>query len=118
MYKDYQSVDVVVMINSGYEELGIYKDLTDKGYEYKQDLSGYLETIGYIQDRPICIVPLIHQIGGVNVLHVEATSQLVDWVLIHEWVKCVVPVGTHVFDDPTNLIINFHQYVLKAGSIE
>lgn len=62
--KDYQSVDVVVIINSGYEDLGIYQELTEKGYEYKQDLRGYLHTIGYVAERPVCVAPLIHKIGG------------------------------------------------------
>ena len=108
--KDYNSVDVVVLISSGYDRAGIYKDLTNDGYSYKQDFGGYLETIGYIEGRPICVLPLIHNIGGVNVLHVEATSQLIDWKMINDWVKNLVPKGTDIFDDPTNLIINFHHY--------
>lgn len=115
--KDYNSVDVVVLISSGYEEMGIYRDLTKGGYEYKQDLSGYLETIGYIGDRPICVAPLIHCIGGVNVLQVEATSELVDWKMIRQWVKNLVPEGKGIFDGPTNFIINFHHYVKEVSGV-
>lgn len=113
--KDYGSVDVVVLISSGYDEMGIYRDLTTKGYTYKQDLSGYLKTLGYVSGRPVCVAPLIHEIGGVNVLHVEATSQLVDWKMIYDWVKSVVPKDIDVFDNPTNMIVNFHHYVKKVS---
>lgn len=112
--KDFNSVDVVVLVSSSYEILGIYEDLTNDGYEYKQDFSGYLNTVGHISDRPICVTPLIHNIGGVNVLQVEATSELVDWKMIREWVKNLVPEGTDIFDEPTNLIINFRRYVKKV----
>lgn len=115
--KDYNSVDVVVLISSGYEEMGIYQDLTKKGYKYVQDLSGYLETVGYVAGRPICVLPLIHKISGVNVLHLEATSELVDWKMIREWVNNLVPEGTDIFDNPTNLIINFHHYVKKVSGV-
>ncbi len=111
--KDFSSVDVVVLINSSYESLGIYQELTEKGYKYVQDMGGPLLTIGYIDNRPICIAPLIHEIGGAKVLHLEATSELVDWKLIDKWIKEHTPAGTEVYNNPTNLIINFYHYGVK-----
>lgn len=108
--KDFQSVDVVVLINSGYESIGIYRELTAAGYKYVQDMSGSLITLGEIDSRPICIAPLIHEIGGAKVLHVEATSQLVDWKMIRDWIVASVPKGTCIYDNPMNLIINFYHY--------
>lgn len=108
--KDFKSVDVVVLINSGYDSVGIYRELTGAGYTYKQDMDGFLITLGYIDNRPICIAPLIHEIGGAKVLHVEATSELVDWSLIDSWIVANTPEGVDIYDDPTNLIINFYHY--------
>lgn len=108
--KDFQSIDVVVLINSGYESIGIYRELTAAGYKYVQDMGGPLLTLGHVADRPICIAPLIHEIGGAKVLHVEATSQLVDWKMVRDWVVSSVPNGTDIYDNPANLIINFYHY--------
>ncbi len=85
--KDYKSVDIAVQISSSMETMALYKEFTDLKLKFTQDRSGPLVTVGNINDRPICIAPLIHVIEGVRVLYVEATSVLVDWEMIDNWIR-------------------------------
>lgn len=102
--KPYGSVDLVIQISSSYETMALYREYMELKMTYKQDMSGYLHTIGHINDRPICIAPMIHVIDGLNVLYVEATTGLVDWEMIEEWVNARVPKGTQMCNDPSNAI--------------
>lgn len=102
--KPYDTVDVVIQISSSLESLDLYRTFVDQKLTYKQDCGGYMHTIGHINDRPICIIPLIHNVGGVNVLYVEAQSALVDWQMIEDWVKHVVPEGTPMCTSPINAL--------------
>lgn len=87
--KDYKSVDIAVHINSSLETMALYQSYVDRGWTYKQDMSGPLKTIGKWSSKPVCVAPLIHVINGVRVLYVEATSVLVDWDMIDVWIKAV-----------------------------
>ena len=102
--KPYGTVDVVVQINSSYETMALFSEFKEHNMSYKQDMGGYMHTIGHINDRPICVSPMIHVIDGVNVMYVEATSGLVDWDLIEEWIKGIVPEDVRIVTDPTNLL--------------
>lgn len=102
--KPYGTVEVVILVSSSCETMALYKDYKETKMTYKQDMGGYMHTIGHINDRPICITPLVHVIDGVNVLYVEATSGLVDWEMIEDWVKARVPEGTQICNDPCNAI--------------
>lgn len=84
--KPYGTVDLVVQISSSLETLALYQEYMDRKWSYEQDKSGYLHTIGHINDRPVCISPLIHKVAGLNVLYVEATSSLIDWEMIEGWI--------------------------------
>ncbi|MNY45814.1 hypothetical protein D3C86_1809450 [compost metagenome] len=48
-------------------------------------------TVGMIDGRPVCIAPLVHVVNGRKLMFVEATSQLVDWKLIDDWLYTNVP---------------------------
>lgn len=102
--KPYGTVDLVIQISSSLESLDLYRMFKEQKLEYIQDMGGYLHTIGHINDRPICISPMIHKIGGVNVMYVEASSGLVDWEMIEEWVKDRVPKDTPMCNDPINAL--------------
>lgn len=102
--KPYDTVDVVLQISSSLESLDLYRTWVDQKLTYKQDMGGYMHTIGHVNDRPVCIAPMIHNVGGVNVLYVEAQSALVDWEMIEDWVKRVVPEGTPMCSSPINAL--------------
>ena len=102
--KPYDKVDVVVQLNSSYETMALYAEFKLRKMSYEQDMGGYMHTIGHINDRPICVSPMIHVIDGVNVMYVEATSPLVDWDMIEEWIKDRVPENVRIVTDPTNLL--------------
>lgn len=102
--KNFLGADVVVEINSSYETMMLYKEFVEKCMSYKQDMGGYMVTVGKLDGRPICVTPHIHTIDGVKVLYVEATSQVVDWVMIENWIKSVVKEGTGIVSNPINLM--------------
>lgn len=85
--KPYGEVDLVVLISSSLETMTLYQEYMDRKWSYVQDMSGYMHTIGHINDRPICIAPLIHKVAGLNVMYVEATSPLIDWDMIEDWAR-------------------------------
>lgn len=87
----YKDVTVIVEATS-YETLCLWEKWhQQKGYTWIQDMSGPLITVGWIQDRPVCIAPLVHIVNGRHIMFVEATSTLVDWDMIEYWLKENVP---------------------------
>lgn len=100
--KPYDKVECVILLGSNVETSALYSQYKELGWEYKQDMGGYLHTIGYINDRPICVSPMMHVIDGVNVLYVEANSELVDWEMIEMWTKDRVREGIPFCIDPGN----------------
>lgn len=102
--KDYKSVDIAVEISSSLEVSALYTLFKEHGWSYQQDRGGPLLTVGKLVDRPICVAPLIHVIEGVRVLYVEATSGLVDWNIIEEWVRSVTGKDNiRIQNEPNNL---------------
>lgn len=87
--KDFKSVDIAVQISSSLETSTLYEIYCKRNWSFKQDMGGPLVKISEWAGRPICVAPLIHVIDGVRVLYVEATSALIDWDLIDEWIKSV-----------------------------
>ncbi len=87
MRDDLDFTDVVGVVEATrYEELRLYEKYhIEKGYSWEQQRSGQLVTVGRLLDRPICIAPMVHTINGKRILFVEATSALVDWQMIEEW---------------------------------
>ena len=58
---------------------------------WEQDSMGSMRTIGYIDDRPICVTVYWYIVGDFRVAVVEGTSQLVDHAMIEAWEKAVFP---------------------------
>lgn len=87
----YAGVESVVEVTS-YEALILWEKWhQQKGYSWIEDNSGPLITVGSIGTRPVCIAPLVHVVNGRKIMFVEATSILVDWCMIHEWLHDNVP---------------------------
>lgn len=59
-----------------------------------QQHGGYLQEIGRINDRPICISVDFVTIDGLYTAFVEMTSQLCDYVMMEEWLEKYCPIYT------------------------
>lgn len=94
---DYEMVnflkDVVGVITATREEMhGAWaKNKEYGGRTWVDNGSGLGECIGWIEDRPIYITLWTSLIDGHKILFVDATSQLVDWALVDEWIKLNLP---------------------------
>lgn len=102
--KHYDTVDLVVQISSSYETMALYREYKDCGMEFKQDMGGPMKRIGAINRQEIWVTPSIHVVDGVRVLYVEATSALIEWDMITEWVKQRVPLNTRIEMSPNNVV--------------
>jgi hypothetical protein len=77
--------------------------------EWVQKNPGYSTTIGEINGRPIVIHLNWVVIKGVLVCFYEATSQLVDWVMIEAWLdKCCNPMYDKGSRQARTDAMNFH----------
>lgn len=118
--KNYLGVDIAVHINSSMETSALYNEFKELGHTYIQDMGGPLITVGKLDDMPVCIAPMIHKVGGVNVLYVEATSVVVNWDMIDEWIKKTVREDVKIVSDPINLISSIHQiqHKIEKGELK
>lgn len=102
--KDYSTVDIAVQISSSFESSMLYSQYKEKGYTYEQDMGGNLFTIGHLEKRPVCIAPMIQVVNGIRILYVEATSDVVCWSMIENWIKVKVGKDIEIITNPANLI--------------
>lgn len=87
----YKDVYGIVEANS-YESLMLWKEWHGKqGYSWIQNNSGWLEQVGVVGARGVWISPLAHIVNGRKILFIEATSALVDWEMIDNYLKENVP---------------------------
>ncbi len=54
---------------------------------WEQEMQGRINTIGKWHDRPVCLSLNAAKINGKRVLFYDPTSQLVDWVMVEEWLS-------------------------------
>lgn len=109
--KYYNSVQLVVQINSSYEVSQLYKEVKERRWSYKQDMGGPLKMIGKVANQEIWVMPQIHTIEGVNVLYIQPTSTLVQWDMIEEWVNQRVPEGTVLLNGPCRMLTEIRDIV-------
>lgn len=87
----YKDVYGIVEANS-FETLTLWQYWNqDKGYSWIQNNSGWLVKVGKLADKEVWISPLAHVVKGKKILFVEATSSVVDWEMIEEYLKKNVP---------------------------
>lgn len=67
---------------------------------------GYLSTVGYINDRPICISLNTAIVNGKKILFWYATSQVVDYIQIEKWLLKNLPKSAFRGDDSGDYIIS------------
>lgn len=87
----YKDVHGIVEANS-FETLKLWQDWhKEKGYSWVQNNSGWLELVGELAGKQVWISPLAHIVNGRKILFVEATSAVVDWGMIEDYLKENVP---------------------------
>ena len=79
--------DVVGIVEvTNYESLCLWQEYHQKlGYTWEESRSGPIITVGHIDSHPVAIAPLVHVVNGKKILFVEATSVVVSWKLIDDW---------------------------------
>lgn len=60
-------------------------------FTWKEGGGGPMVTIGHVGDMPVCICLLVDVVEGHRILFVDATSQVVDWRMVDEWLKKHLP---------------------------
>lgn len=97
-YKEMLNDCVYVVEANGNETLNIWSRWCDRENPYGhpkrykwEPFGGWLETVGHIDDRPICISVMFNKIDGHYVCFWHATSQLVDYKMIDEWFDKMAP---------------------------
>ena len=56
-------------------------------YEWEQQNPGCSQTIGELDGRPVCLSLFWNKINGIMILFYEATSQVVDHLMVEKWLK-------------------------------
>ena len=88
----YKDVHGIVEANS-FESLELWKYWhQEKGYSWVQNNHGWLVKVGEIvKGKDVWIRPLAHIVNGRKILFVDATSSVVDWNMIEDYLKENVP---------------------------
>jgi hypothetical protein len=88
----YKDVYGIVEANS-FESLTLWQHWhQEKGYTWVQNNSGWFVKVGEIMaGKEVWISPLAHIVNGRKILFVDATSSVVDWGIIEEYLKENVP---------------------------
>ncbi|AKF13645.1 hypothetical protein PHIN3_382 [Sinorhizobium phage phiN3] len=90
------------------EEMYIWQTWHEKhGYSWKQE-HGFLVTVGQLMDRPICISVMFVKVKEKLIMFWHATSVLVDYDMIAEWLKENLPDAYHCRSDAMNAHIVMH----------
>jgi hypothetical protein len=69
----------------------VYRRCSETDRRWSENLSGHLITVGYLNERPICISLRQIDIEGHKVIVYHATSTLVDWSMIRAWLESNMP---------------------------
>lgn len=64
---------------------------TQSGISWVENCSGYGVTVGTVGSHPVCISVPVHMVKGAKILFWHATSQVVHYELIDEWLKTYLP---------------------------
>ena len=109
----YKDVHGIVEANS-YETLMLWREFhQEQKLSWVQNNSGWLECVGKVGDREVWISPLAHIVNGRKILFVDATSSVVDWNMIEEYLKENVPSAVtrnSIYLNKENAM-NFHRLV-------
>ena len=74
-------------------------------YNWEQDCKGLMETVGYLNNHPVCVNFRWAKINEHLILFYNPTSQIVDHHMVDEWLKKYCNPGRHTDAN------NFHQVI-------
>lgn len=81
--------DVVGIVEAtSFETMSLWQKYKDS---WIQNNGGYLPTVGMIDGRPVVLSLFVNVVNGHKLLFIEATSQVVDWHMIEQWLTTNVP---------------------------
>lgn len=85
--------DVVGVVEAtSYETSCLWREYhEDRKEPWIQGYGGYLQTIGELNGRPVVISLFVNTVRGCPILFMEPTSQVVDHVMINDWLKANLP---------------------------
>jgi hypothetical protein len=91
-YRKFGKVEFFVEANS-FETFTLWQEYhNEKDIEWIQELAGFVETIGYINNRPINLEFSFNVINGKLIAFYSGISALVDHTMIEEWIESRFPV--------------------------
>lgn len=91
-YEEFLRGVVGVVEATRYEKHSLWKEYAfSKKVTWEAGLGGPMVTIGKVDGRPVVITLMVDVIDGHRVLFVDATSQVVDWTMIDEWLLQNMP---------------------------
>lgn len=120
--KEFLEGVVGVVEATSFEKMKLWDQYkNEKKVSWVESGTGYLETVGTILDRPVCLSMFTNVVDGHKILFIEATSQLVDWVMIDEWLKENLPESAFqengIYINKQNAM-NFHNVFPRGLRIE
>lgn len=94
---------------TGFENLCLWQRHRDQRV-WKENLSGFLQTVGLVWNMPVCIKLNTAEIDGRKLLFFHPTSQMIDYRLIDDWFKNALPRTAYREDGVLNRTdaMNFH----------
>lgn len=78
-----------------------------KVVSWEENLSGHGVTVGFLDNRPICICLRTAKIDNKDVIFIDATSVVVDWNMINEYINKSFPSSRTIDAN------NFHQMITE-----
>lgn len=77
---------------NSFEYSALYKEYAkEQGHVWKENLSGRGACIGYVGKRMVFVSFRTAIINGRKILFYEATSPMVDWDMIEDWLRSNLP---------------------------
>lgn len=84
-------VGVVEATSYEYHMLWVENQRADRPRTWEEISLGLLKTVGCLDDRPVCVSLRKARVGGHLLLFVDPTSQVVDHVMIDDWLLTTLP---------------------------
>lgn len=81
--------------------------LWSKTVSWEENPSGYGVTVGFLDNRPVCIFLRTAKIDNKDVIFIDATSVVVDWNMINEYINKRFPSARTIDAN------NFHQIITE-----
>lgn len=82
-------IEAIIECDS-FSQHALWKEFHER-CEWKQNLSGYGVTVGYLAEQPVFISILKAVVDSVTILFINPTSEVVDWRMIEKWLKKNMP---------------------------